>query len=74
MRRLTKKKRCCFGHALVTAKAVVDGSDRVRLSARDSLRVLDLMQTPPAPNHRLLAAAKTLPAKTHHLEVFDWGA
>ena len=31
------------------------------LSERDSLRVLNLLENPPAPNARLLAAARTLP-------------
>lgn len=63
MRRLGKTKRGCFGHALVTSKVVVDESDRMTLSARDSLRVWDLLENPPAPNNRLLAAAKALPRK-----------
>jgi hypothetical protein len=31
------------------------------LSERDSLRVLNLLQNPPAPNAKLLAAAQSLP-------------
>jgi uncharacterized protein (DUF1778 family) len=45
---------------LRAAEAVVDEADHVRLSARDSLRVHDLLENPPAPNARLLAAAKAL--------------
>jgi uncharacterized protein (DUF1778 family) len=48
-------------HALLAAKAVVEQADRVQLSERDSLRVLDLLENPPAPNAKLLAAARTLP-------------
>lgn len=33
----------------------------MELSKSDSLRVLDLLENPPAPNERLLAAAKALP-------------
>jgi uncharacterized protein (DUF1778 family) len=47
-------------HALRAAKAVVDEADRVQLSARDSLRVLDVLENPRAPNARLLAAARAL--------------
>jgi uncharacterized protein (DUF1778 family) len=32
----------------------------LQLSERDSLRVLDLLESPPAPNERLLAAARSL--------------
>jgi len=35
----------------------------VRLSKRDSLRVQDLLENPPAPNAKLLAAAKALPKR-----------
>jgi uncharacterized protein (DUF1778 family) len=51
-------------HALRAAKAVIAEADRVRLSARDSLRVLDLLENPPKPNARLLAAAKALPRRS----------
>jgi uncharacterized protein (DUF1778 family) len=48
-------------HAVRAAKAVIDEADRVQLSERDSLRVLDLLENPPASNARLLAAAQALP-------------
>jgi len=51
-------------HALRAAKAVIEEADRVRLSGRDSLRVLDLLENPPKPNARLLAAAKALPRRS----------
>jgi uncharacterized protein (DUF1778 family) len=47
-------------HALRAAKAVVEESDHLQLSERDSLRVLDLLENPPAPNAKLLAAARKL--------------
>ena len=37
--------------------------DHVKLSGRDSLRVLDLLENLSAPNARLLAAARTLPKR-----------
>ena len=43
-------------HALHAAKAIVEEADHVRLSGRDSLRVLKLLENPPAPNARLRAA------------------
>ena len=51
-------------HALRAAKAVIEEADRVRLSERDSLRVLDLLENPPAPNARLLGAAQASPRRS----------
>ena len=51
-------------HALRAARAVVEAADRVPLSPRDSLRVLDLLENPPAPNPKLLAAARALPKRS----------
>jgi len=48
-------------HALIAAKAVIEEADHMHLSERDSLRVLDLLENPPAPNAKLLAAARALP-------------
>jgi uncharacterized protein (DUF1778 family) len=50
-------------HALLAAKAVIDEADRVQLSKRDSLRVLKLLENPPAPNAKLRAAARALPKR-----------
>ena len=51
-------------HALRAAKAVIKEADQVQLSERDSLRVLNLLENPPAPNARLLAAARALPKRS----------
>jgi uncharacterized protein (DUF1778 family) len=51
-------------HALLAAKAVIEEADHVQLSGRDSLRVLDLLENPPAPNARLRAAARALPSRS----------
>jgi uncharacterized protein (DUF1778 family) len=50
-------------HALSAAKAVIEEADRLQLSERDSLRVLDVLENPPAPNARLLAAAEAVPER-----------
>lgn len=50
-------------NALRAAKAVIEQAEHVRLSERDSGRVLDLLEHPPAPNAKLLAAARTLPRR-----------
>lgn len=46
--------------ALPVAEEVVAHHERMRLSARDSRRVLDLLENPPAPSAALRAAAKQL--------------
>jgi uncharacterized protein (DUF1778 family) len=47
-------------HAVRAARAVIEEADHVRLSGRDSLRVLDLLENPPAPNAKMRAAARAL--------------
>ena len=47
--------------ALREAEAVIAEAEQVRLSERDSLLVLDLLENPPAPNARLRAAIAALP-------------
>jgi uncharacterized protein (DUF1778 family) len=51
-------------HALRAAKAVIERAESVQLSERDSLRVLDLLENPPKPNAKLLAAARALPKRS----------
>jgi uncharacterized protein (DUF1778 family) len=48
-------------HAVRAAKGVIQGAEQVQLTERDSLRVLNLLENPPSPNARLLAAAGKLP-------------
>jgi uncharacterized protein (DUF1778 family) len=48
-------------NALREAEAVIQEAEHLKLSERDSLRVLDLLENPPAPNAKLLTAAKALP-------------
>lgn len=50
-------------HAVRAAKAVIEQADHLQLSERDSLRVLDLLENPPAPNAKLLAAARAMPKR-----------
>ncbi len=52
-----------ISHALRAAKAVIEEADHVQLTERDSQRVLDLLENPPLPNARLLAAAEALPQR-----------
>lgn len=48
-------------HAVQAAKAVIAQAEQISLSERDSLRVLDVLENPPSPNAKLLAAAHALP-------------
>ncbi len=47
-------------NAMQTEKTVIDRYDSIKLSERDSLRVLELLETPPVPNAKLLAAAQNM--------------
>ena len=38
-------------------KEVIERSERLELSERDSLQVMDLLEHPPEPNEKLMAAA-----------------
>ena len=50
-------------HSLNAAKAAIQDAERLELSGRDSLRVLDLLEHPPKPNAKLLTAARRLPKR-----------
>ena len=49
-------------NALLAADAIIEQAEHVVLSERDSVRILELLDNPPAPNARLIAAAQALPA------------
>jgi len=42
------------------AREVIEEAERLELSERDSLRVLELLENPPKPNAKLLRTAKLL--------------
>jgi len=48
-------------NALREAKTVIEDAERIVLSERDSLRVLRLLENPPAPNAKLRAAIQAMP-------------
>ncbi|MBI4909274.1 MAG: DUF1778 domain-containing protein [Acidobacteria bacterium] len=48
-------------NALREARAVIQESERITLSERDSLLVLDMLENPPQPNAKLRAAIAALP-------------
>lgn len=45
-------------NVLPTARDVVDRAERIVLSERDTLRVLELLENPPKPTAPLMAAAR----------------
>ena len=47
--------------ALREAAAIIEAADHLKLSERDSLRVLDLLENPPPANAKLRAAAAAMP-------------
>jgi len=48
-------------NALRAAKTVIEDAERIVLSARDSLLVLNLLENPPAPNAKLRTAIAAMP-------------
>ena len=50
--------------ALREAQAVIDNHEQVKLTRRDSLSVLDLLENPPTPNAKLRKAARGLSGKS----------
>jgi uncharacterized protein (DUF1778 family) len=51
-------------NAVSVARKVIEENERMELTERDSLQVMDLLDNPPAPNEKLLAAAFALPKKS----------
>jgi uncharacterized protein (DUF1778 family) len=47
--------------AVATAKDVIDQSEHLTLTEHDSLQVVELLETPPKPNKKLMAAAFAMP-------------
>jgi len=47
--------------ALREAKTVIEEAEQIRLSERDSLLVLELLENPPAPNAKLSATIAAMP-------------
>ncbi len=50
-------------HSLSAAKAVIQEAEHLELSERDSRRVLAVLENPPKPNAKLLAAARPRPKR-----------
>ena len=50
-----------LGTALEKAQEVIDKADRLLVSERDMKTILDLVENPPPPNAKMLAAFRSLP-------------
>lgn len=50
--------------ALREAQSVIEEYERVKLTSRDSLLVLSLLESPPAPNAKLRKAARAMPERS----------
>jgi uncharacterized protein (DUF1778 family) len=57
----TDLKNFILRSALDAADEVIERAEIVKLSERDARLLLDLLDNPPPPNSRLIAAAKALP-------------
>lgn len=49
--------------ALREARSVIEEHERIKLTHRDSLQVLELLENPPAPNAKLRKAARAMPGR-----------
>ena len=56
----TSLKDFVLRNALLAAEAVIEKAERVRLNEEQTRFVLDLLDNPPKPNAKLLAAARAL--------------
>lgn len=46
------------------ARKIIDENERMELLEKDSMHVLDLLDNPPSPNEKLMAAAFALPKRS----------
>lgn len=52
-----------ISNVVSVAQKIIDEHERLSLTERDSLRMLALLDNPPAPNDKLMAAALALPKR-----------
>lgn len=52
-------------NALPAAREVMDRAERIALSSRDTVRVLELLENPPKPTAALMAAARRRVSRTY---------
>ncbi len=51
-------------NVMSAARKVIDEKERLELTEKDSLHVLELLDNPPAPNDKLMAAAFAMPKQS----------
>lgn len=51
-------------NVMSVARKIIDENEQLKLTERDSLHVLALLDNPPAPNDKLMAAAFALPKRS----------
>jgi uncharacterized protein (DUF1778 family) len=59
----TSLKDFVLRNALLAAEAVIEKAERISLDEEQTRFMLDLLDNPPAPNAKLLAAARSLSAR-----------
>jgi uncharacterized protein (DUF1778 family) len=59
----TSLKDFVLRNALIAAEAVIEKAERVSLDEEQTRFILDLLDNPPKPNAKLLAAAQSLAAR-----------
>lgn len=59
----TTLKQFMLHNALEAAEQVIERTERIALSERDTRKLLDLLDNPREPNPRMIAALKTMPAE-----------
>ena len=59
----TSLKDFMLRNALIAAEAVIEKAERISMDEEQTRFILDLLDNPPKPNHRLLSAARALAAR-----------
>ena len=59
----TSLKDFVLRNALIAAEAVIEKAERISLDEEQTRFILDLLDNPPKPNAKLLAAAQSLAAR-----------
>ena len=59
----TSLKDFVLRNALIAAEAVIEKAERISLDEEQTRFILDLLDNPPKPNAKLLAAAESLAAR-----------
>jgi len=58
----TTLKEFMLRNALQAADSVIERTERIELSERDTQKILDLLDNPPPPSARMIEALQSMPA------------